>query len=102
MNDRRVSPEAQTAVLLRMAASREALLRANRAPPSAQVGSEQPQAVVASLLASLAGAPRVTLLLALCVGAIVLGPRRTISVAGRSGITAWIGIAARKAFTKGQ
>jgi hypothetical protein len=43
----------------------------------------------------------VTLLLALCVAAIVLGPRRTVGIVGRSGITAWLSVAARKAIANG-
>jgi hypothetical protein len=47
-------------------------------------------------MTSLADAPRVTLLLALCVGAIAFGPRRTLGIVGRSGITALLAGAARK------
>ncbi|REE23603.1 hypothetical protein B0G71_6879 [Paraburkholderia sp. BL27I4N3] len=50
----------------------------------------------AAILLRMAEAPRVTLPLALCVGAIVLGPRRTIVIAGHSGITAWLGGTVRK------
>jgi hypothetical protein len=45
-------------------------------------------------------APRVTLLLALCLGAVILGPRRTFVIAGRSGITAWLGSSVRKVILK--
>ncbi|WP_238812959.1 hypothetical protein [Paraburkholderia sp. SG-MS1] len=100
MNHERTSRDAQAAILLRMAASREALLVANRAPPAVPVVRGQTRSTVASVVTSLAEAPRVTLLLALCVGAIVLGPRRTVGIVGRSGITAWLGRAARKAITQ--
>ncbi|WP_042328583.1 hypothetical protein [Paraburkholderia ginsengisoli] len=101
MNHGRNNGEAQAAILLRMAESREALLAANRPPPSVPVVRGQAQSSVTSVMASLAETPRVTLLLALCVGAIVLGPRRTVGIVSRSGITAWLGVAARKAIAKG-
>ncbi|RKT13702.1 hypothetical protein B0G69_6883 [Paraburkholderia sp. RAU2J] len=100
MNREHTSREAQAAILLRMAASRKALLAANRAPPAVPAVRGQTRSTVTGVVTSLAEAPRVTLLLALCVGAIVLGPRRTVSIAGRSGITAWLGLAARKAITR--
>jgi hypothetical protein len=100
MNRVATNSEAETAILLRMAESRTALLAANSTPPSvpAVLGQTRPPAV--GLIASLADAPRVTLLLALCVGAIVLGPRRTVGIAGRSGIAAWLGGTVRKAVLK--
>jgi len=100
MNRVATNNEAETAILLRMAESRKALLAANSTPPSvpAVLGQTRPPAV--GLIASLADAPRVTLLLALCVGAIVLGPRRTVGIAGRSGIAAWLGGTVRKAVLK--
>ena len=101
MNHRRTSKETQAAILLRMAASREALLAANSTPPSVPTLSPQTRSPAASLMASLADAPRVTLLLASCIGAIVLGPRRTIRIVSRSGITAWLGLAVRKAISNG-
>jgi hypothetical protein len=87
---------AETAILLRMAESRTALLAANSTPPSVPAAHGQTKSSAASLIASLAKAPRVTLLLALCVGTIVLGPRRTIGIVSRSGITAWLGGTIRK------
>lgn len=99
MNHGRTPKEAQAVILLRMAASREALLLANSTPPSGPALHPQPRSHAASLVASLADAPRVTLLLALCVGAIVLGPRRTMGIVSRSGITAWLGLAVRKAIS---
>jgi hypothetical protein len=100
MNRVATNNEAETAILLRMEESRTALLAANSTPPSvpAVLGQTRPPAV--GLIASLADAPRVTLLLALCVGAIVLGPRRTVGIAGRSGIAAWLGGTVRKAVLK--
>ena len=96
MNHGHTANEAETGILLRMAASRAALLAANSAPPSVPAVPGQPRSPATSFMASLADAPRVTLLLALCVGAIVLGPRRTIGIAGRSGIGAWLGGTVRK------
>lgn len=83
--------ETETAILLRMSASREALLAANSAPSlTAPVRPQSQRHAASTLIASLAAAPRVALVLALCVGAVVLGPRRAIGIAGRSGITAWL------------
>lgn len=100
MNNGHHSREAQAAILLRMAASREALLAANRAPAAVPPVRGQARSSAASVMTALGEAPRVTLLLALCVGAIVLGPRRTVGIVSRSGITAWLGVAARKAIAK--
>ncbi|PRY04055.1 hypothetical protein [Paraburkholderia sp. BL25I1N1] len=88
--------EAETAILLRMAETRAGLLLANSLPPSTPSIRGQTRSPALGLVVSLTEAPRVTLLLALCVGAIVLGPRRTVVVAGRSGITAWLGGTVRK------
>jgi hypothetical protein len=101
MNRGRNSKEAQSAILLRMAESREALLIANRTPPSVPAVRGQGRSSAASVVATLSETPRVTLLLALCVAAIVLGPRRTVGIVGRSGITAWLSVAARKAIANG-
>jgi hypothetical protein len=100
MNHGRNLKEAQAAILLRMAESREALLIANRAPPSVPAIRGQTGSSVAGVMTALGEAPRVTLLLALCVGAIVLGPRRTVGIVSRSGVTAWLGLAARKAIAR--
>ena len=87
---------ARVTILERMEASRTALVVANRtvALPAARPAS---RSAARSVLASLAEAPHVALLLALVIGGIVLGPRRTLSIAGRSGLTAWIARNARRA-----
>lgn len=93
--------KAETEILTRMAASRAALLVANHTVLlSVPVSRGQTRPPAAGLMASLADAPRVTLLLALCVGAIALGPRRTLRIVGRSGITALLAGAARKVVTR--
>lgn len=92
--------EAETAILLRMAASRAALLAANSTPSSVPAVHGRTRSPAVDVIASLADAPRVTLLVALCVGAIVLGPRRTIGIASRSGITAFLGSTVRKAILR--
>ncbi|KXU84278.1 hypothetical protein CI15_25355 [Paraburkholderia monticola] len=80
-----------------MAASRVALLLANHtAPASAPVLRRRTTPPAAGLITSLAAAPRVTLLLALCIGVIALGPRKTLRILGRSGITALLAGTARK------
>lgn len=88
--------EAQAAILLRMADTRAALLAANNAPPALPVAQGQMRTQATALMSALAEAPRVTLVLALCVGAVVFGPRRTIGIVGRSGLTAWLSGTARK------
>lgn len=96
MNRASNGKEAETDILMRMAASRVALLTANSTAPLVPALRGETRPPAASLMASLADAPRVTLLLALCVGAIALGPRRTLRIVGRSGITALLAAAARK------
>lgn len=88
--------DAQAVILLRMADTRAALLAANKAPPSVPAVHGQRRSQATALMSALSETPRVTLLLALCVGAIVLGPRRTIGIMGRSGLTAWLAGTARK------
>ena len=92
--------DAEAAILLRMAESRAALLAANSTPPSVPAAHGQTRSSAVGLIASLADAPHVTLLLALCVGAIVLGPGRAIVIASRSGIAAWLGGTVRKIILK--
>jgi hypothetical protein len=89
---------ARVTILERMEASRTALVVANQtaALPAPRAAA---RSSVSHVLASLAEAPHVALLLALVVGGIVLGPRRTLTVAGRSGLTAWIARNARRAIT---
>lgn len=81
--------EVEAALLTRMALSRAALIEANRraALPGSRVAT---RGSAASVVASLVEAPHVALLLALVAGAIILGPGRTIAIASRSGLTAWI------------
>jgi hypothetical protein len=96
MSIKPVANEAETASLLRMAESRDALLVANSTasitPARVAQSAQHP---VPTLVTSLAGAPRVALVLALCVGAIVLGPRRAVGITSRAGVTAWLAGAAR-------
>ncbi len=97
MSHRSDDNRAETEILTRMAASRAALLLANHsAPPSVPVLRRQTTPPAAGLITSLAAAPRVTLLLALCIGVIALGPHRTLRVVGRSGITALLAGTTRK------
>jgi hypothetical protein len=96
MNHGPTHEEAERAVLSRMAASRVALLKANRSARMIAAAHGQTRHPAAGFVAALAAAPRVTLVLALCVSAIVLGPRRTVGIAGRSGIAAWLGGSMRK------
>ena len=84
-----IAKDAESAILIRMATSRTALLAANNAAASAPE-SHGIRRSAATVVASLADAPHVTLLMALCVGGIILGPRRTIGIVSRSSVTAWI------------
>jgi hypothetical protein len=88
--------EAESAVLSRMAASRAALLEANRVSLAASAARKPSGHSAATLVVALKDAPRVTLLMALCLSAIILGPRRTIGIASRSGVTALIGSSVRR------
>lgn len=88
--------ESEAAILARMAESRVALLAANTVTEAVDASGGPARIPGANLVAALVETPRVALLLAFCVGAIVLGPRRTISIAGRSGVTAWVAASARK------
>lgn len=92
--------DAESAILLRMAESRAALLVAKSTLSSAPAAHARTRPPAASLISSMTEAPRVTLLLALCLGAVILGPRRTFVIAGRSGITAWLGSSVRKVILK--
>nr|WKF55608.1 hypothetical protein HUO10_000052 [Paraburkholderia busanensis] len=73
-------------ILTRMASSRAALIATNAGPSRGALSSASSKHPLTEV--ALAGALRVTLLLALCVGTIALGPHRALTVAGRSGIAA--------------
>ncbi|KAA1007680.1 hypothetical protein FVF58_23450 [Paraburkholderia panacisoli] len=100
MNRALTCKEAEAAILARMAASRVALLEANSTPTDVSVARRQIRLPAASFVGAMTQAPRVTAVLALCVGAIILGPRRTVAIASRSGIAAWVGSSVRKLFTR--
>ena len=99
MNRAPFREEAEAAILARMAASRAALLEANSPPPGVSVVRRQ-TSLPATFVSAIAETPRVATLLALCVGAIILGPRRTLAIAGRSGAAAWVGSSVRKLFSR--
>lgn len=93
--------DARAVILLRMEVSREALL-ATRALPAQDSGRRRGALTGAVSVASAFGAaPHVGLLLALCVAAVAFGPRRAITVAGRSALTAWLAASARKLANSG-
>ncbi|MGF6721190.1 hypothetical protein P3T43_000531 [Paraburkholderia sp. GAS41] len=88
--------DARAVILLRMEASRAALL-ATRALPAQDSGQRRGAFTGAvSVASAFKTAPRVGLLLALCVAAVAFGPRRAITVAARSALTAWLAGSARK------
>ncbi|MFM0239795.1 hypothetical protein [Paraburkholderia phytofirmans] len=90
----------ETAILMRMADSRAALVEANSTPRPISGSRELNRSPAAGILASLADAPHVSLVLALSVGAIAFGPRRLVGIAARSGITAWLGRTIHQAISK--
>jgi hypothetical protein len=100
MNRALTCEEAETAILARMAASRVALLEANSTPTDVSVARRQTRLSAASVVGAMTEAPRVTVLLAICVGVIVLGPRRTVAIVSRSGVAAWVGSSVRKLFIR--
>nr|WKF60847.1 hypothetical protein HUO10_005369 [Paraburkholderia busanensis] len=97
MNRARHHDELRDEILARMASSRAALIVANASPPRRGPPSTPLKHPLMDAASALANAPRVTLLLVLCVGTIALGPRRALTVAGRSGITALLAGTARRA-----
>lgn len=99
MNRAPIRDDAEAAILARMAASRAALLVANSTPTGVSVARRQ-TSLPASFVSAIAQTPRVATLLALGVGAIILGPRRTLAIAGRSGAAAWVGSSVRKLFSR--
>ncbi|MCC8392183.1 hypothetical protein LJ656_06240 [Paraburkholderia sp. MMS20-SJTR3] len=95
MNSRHTHEVARVAVLERMEASRHALLLANRA--LALPGPRSPVRTSAvNVISSLAEVPHVTTVLAVMLGVLVLGPRRALSIASRSGLSAWIARSVRR------
>jgi|1186.fasta_scaffold1206579_2 hypothetical protein len=99
MNRAPFRDEAEAAILARMAASRAALLEANRTTAGVSAARRQ-TSLPATFVSAIAETPRVATLLALGVGAIILGPRRTLAIAGRSGAAAWVGSSVRRLFSR--
>jgi hypothetical protein len=84
---------ARVALLEHMAASRTELVEKNRAlalPAPRTYTHASTASRISSIASALGDAPHVALLLALIAGGIVLGPRRTLTIASRSGAAAWI------------
>jgi hypothetical protein len=100
MNRARSDKVTEAAILDRMAASRAALLAVNMSLTPASATRGLAGRSVSAAFDTVKEAPRVTLLLALCMSAIVLGPRRATGIALRSGATAWIGSSAQKLMNK--
>lgn len=99
MNRAPIHDDAEAVILARMAASRAALLEANSIATGVS-GVRRQTSLPATFVAAIAETPRVATLLALTVGAIILGPRRTLAIAGRSGAAAWVGSSVRKLFAR--
>ncbi len=88
--------EMLAAILLRMEVSREALLAGNSVSAHDSRQQRNGFAGPVGVVTALGATPRVGLVLALCVAAIAFGPRRTIAIAGRSALTAWLVGSVRK------
>ncbi|HEY3597155.1 MAG TPA: hypothetical protein VGL08_06550 [Paraburkholderia sp.] len=96
MTSRSPPNDASRALLLaRMSASRADLL-ATRAAARLADAHRKPAFAPANLPALVATAPHVTLLAAILVGALILGPRRMASVVVRNGLAAWIAKTVRR------
>lgn len=94
-----VHKELEATLLARMAVSRAALIEANRAVACPATRAATRGSAI-NVVTSLVEAPHVTLLVALVAGGIILGPRRTIAIASRSGLTAWIARNVRQLVTR--
>ncbi|OLL30913.1 hypothetical protein BTH42_14105 [Burkholderia sp. SRS-W-2-2016] len=95
MSSRQMHEVARVAVLERMEASRHALLLANRRLALPAPGSPVRTSAV-NVITSLAEVPHVTTVLAVLLGALVLGPRRALSIASRTGLSALIARSVRR------
>lgn len=85
----------EASVLDRMAASRAQLLAAQLALKR-QEARRKPSLVPTQLPGLIATAPNVSLLIAVALGALIIGPRKIASVVVRNGLTAWIAKAVRR------
>ncbi|HVE09347.1 MAG TPA: hypothetical protein VNE00_18985 [Paraburkholderia sp.] len=83
------------ALLARMAVSRADLLAAHDAVKLAEAG-RRPSFAPANLPALVRTAPNVTLLAALLLGSLILGPRRIARLVVRNGLSAWIARTVRR------
>jgi hypothetical protein len=90
------SSDEHAALLLRMSQSRDALREANAI---ALIPRRQRNSVVKSATGAavaLANAPHVTLVLALCVGALTFGPSRALRTFLRAGVSVWVANSAKR------
>jgi hypothetical protein len=87
--------ESRAAVLERMAASRAELLAAQRAAKLQEAG-RKPSLLLTQLPALISTAPTVSLLVAVILGSLIVGPRKIASVVVRNGLMAWIAKTVRR------
>ncbi|MEI6002326.1 hypothetical protein H3V53_35945 [Paraburkholderia bengalensis] len=85
---------AEASVLERMAASRASLVTARNAMQLRQIGASP--SLVARAREYVSVAPNVTLLAAILVGSLVVGPRKITGVVVRNGLLAWIARTVRR------
>lgn len=85
---------AESTLLERMALSRANLVAAREAA-RLQSGMNRPS-LTARVREIVSIAPNVTLLAALLVGSLVIGPRKIVGVVVRNGLLAWIGKTVRR------
>jgi hypothetical protein len=91
-----IHAEKRADILERMAISRSQLL-ATRAPQSSLPRLPRSPGRAVEIAGALRDAPRVSMLLAMCVGALVFGPRRMLMMAARSAAAALIAKTVRSA-----
>lgn len=88
--------EQELVILTRMATTRAKLLAARSASFSALDGRRANALTPSNVVAAFARAPNVTLLAAIVLGSLIVGPRRIALVVVRSGLTGWIASTVRK------
>jgi hypothetical protein len=84
------------AVLARMAVTRADLLAAHEVAKAGAQRRTSSSFAPANLPALVSTAPNVTLLAAIVLGSLILGPRRIASLVVRNGLTAWIARTVRR------
>ena len=96
MSRANIAKKPESAILLRMSASRKALLTEIRRQSTVRAEASSVRAVIGNVVTTMAAAPRSTLVLALCVGTVIVGPKQIFRTVARWGVAAWVGAAMHK------